>query len=370
MSSDVLNRRTLNRATLARQLLLERAKVKPATAIERLVGMQAQVPMDPYTALWSRLDGFEPMELGQLILDRVAVRGPLMRGTLHLVTAADMLRLRPVVQPVLERMFASSPFAPPLDGVDLEVVTAAGRDILDEGPRTRVELGALLGVRWPGVDETSLAYAITHLVPLVQVPPRGVWGQRGHATWTTARSWIGRSPTKPDPDAIVLRYLRAFGPASVMDAQDWCSLTRLGASFERLRPRLRVFRAEDGRELFDLPDAPRPDPDTPVPVRFLPEYDNLWLGHADRTRVVGEDFRRRFTEGLTRNLGTVLVDGQVGCMWRARQEGDAATLIVEPIDRISRADIAAITEEGLELLSFLRPGASSRDVQVGSPAKT
>jgi Winged helix DNA-binding domain len=362
--SDVLSDRALNRATLSRQMLLERAEVSPAEAIEHLVGMQAQVPTDPYTALWSRLDGFDPMELGRLILERGAVRGPLMRATLHLVTAADMLRLRPVIQPVLERAFASSPFVRQLEGIDVDAVTAAGRDILDDRSMTRVELGALLGARWPGVDEASLAYSITHLVPVVQVPPRGVWGQRGGPAWTTARSWIGRPPAKADPDAVVLRYLGAFGPATVMDAQAWCGLTRLDVSFERLRPRLRAFRGEDGRELFDLPDAPRPDPDTPAPIRFLPEYDNLLLGHAERTRVVDDDFRRRFSEGLTRSLGTVLVDGRVRCMWRVRQKGDASTLDVWPIDPLSKAEVAAISHEGLELLSFLAPEATSREVTV------
>lgn len=360
----VLSPRALDRATLARQLLLDRAEMEPLAAVEHLVGMQAQVPTDPYTGLWSRVRSFDPFELGHAIRERAAVRGPLMRGTLHLVSANDMLRLRPVVQPVLERAFASSPFIRSLDGVDLEAVAAAGRAILDERPRTRVELGASLGERWPGVDEEPLAYSITFRLPVVQVPPRGVWGERGQATWATAEGWLGEPLADPDVDDMVRRYLGGFGPASVMDAQAWCGLTKLGASFERLRPELRVFADEAGRELFDLHDAPRPDPDTPAPVRFLPEYDNLLLAHADRTRVVADDFRRRFTAGETRNRGTVLVDGTVRCLWGIEREGDTSSLTVEPIGRLSKTDVAAVQAEGLDLLSFLSPETSERHIRI------
>ncbi len=211
-----------------------------------------------------------------------------MRNTVHLVSARDCLQLRPLVQPVIDRGFYTNrAHREGLEGVDIEALSAAGRALLEERPRTAKELGELLRERWPERDPASLARAIRHLVPLVQVPPRGVWGKSGPAAHTTAEAWLSH-PLDPglSLEELVIRYLGTFGPASVKDVQAWSGLTRLGEVVDRLRPRLLSFRDERGRELFDLPDAPRPDPDTPAPPRFLPNFDNLILSHADRTRVV------------------------------------------------------------------------------------
>jgi Winged helix DNA-binding domain len=356
---DVLSRRALSRATLERQLLLRRHRMPAADAIEHLVGMQAQAPNAPYVGLWTRLDGFRAAELAELILTRAAVRTHLMRLTIHLVTADDWVTLRPVLEPVLLRRFAGSPFRRSLAGLDLDAVAAAGRALLDERPRSRAELSRELSSRWPGYDPASLAYAVTHLLPVVQVPPRGVWGSTGAPAWTTIEAWLGRpAGSDPAPDRLVLRYLAAFGPATVRDAQAWSGLTGLRAVADRLSPGLRRFRDEHGAELLDLPDAPRPDPDTPAPPRFLPEYDNVLLSHADRGRVIPDRRNPPLPPGDGGTVGTVLVDGDLAGTWRLARAGHAATLTVEPFRRLSTADRAEVEAEGARLLAFVAEGLS------------
>ncbi len=367
--APVLGRRALNRALLERQLLLRRASMPAETAIEHLVAMQAQEPFDPYTALWSRLEGFRADELAGLIEDRRAVRAvSMMRTTIHLLTARDWLALRPVLQSVQERgFFTGSPFGRQLAGLDIDEVVAAGLALLEEKPRSGNEIGRLLQQRWPERDATSLGYAIRTLVPLVQVPPRGVWGKSGLPVLATAESWLGRSVgSDPAPDAMILRYLAAFGPASVMDIQSWCWLTRLGPVVERLRPRLRTFRDENGKELFDVPDGPLPDPDTPAPPRFLPTYDNIVLSHRDRSRIVGDPKDWAVGGGQFDAIfsrGSILVDGFVHSGWRVERDGDRATLVVMPARPLSPGDREAVADEALRLLAFLAAGAASRDVR-------
>jgi winged helix DNA-binding protein len=365
---DVLSARALNRATLARQMLLERANLSASDAIERLVGMQAQVPIDPYVGLWSRLDGFRPEELADLLTKRRAVRASLMRATIHLVTARDMRRLRPLMEPVIARMFwTGSPFGRAIKGVDTDSLVAVVKELIEERPRARAELRPLLAERWPDHDDDALS-AIAYLLPVVQVTPRGVWGQSGRATWTTAESWLGR-PLDPTPsiDDLVVRYFAGYGPASVMDIQAWCGLTKLRDVVERLRPRLRVFRDEDGRELFDVPDGPRPEPDTPAPARFLPEYDNALLGYKDRTRMIVEESRRWLESDILGNFSTFLVDGRIGGRWKFTRERDIATLTIEPVIRLSNAEAAELTDEGSRLLVFLAPDAGARNVRIARP---
>jgi len=361
-SATVLTQRALNRALLERQHLLRRRKASAAAEIEHLVGMQAQVPNSPYVGLWTRLEGFRPGELADLITKRRAVRLGLMRNTIHLVTARDCLALYPLFLAVLGRTLKSSHFGRNLVGVDMSAVVAEARVLLQEKPRTLSELGKLLLERWPDRDPTSLAYVIRHLVPIVQVPPRGVWGKSAQPSWTSAEHWLGRPlSTKPSAEKLVKRYLSAFGPATVADISAWSGLTGLREAVERLRPKLRTFRDERGRELFDVLDGPLPDPDMPAPPRFLPEYDNLLIGHHDRTRVIDHAYRYViFT-------GTVLVNGVVQATWTVKR-GDTATLTIEPLRRLSRADRLAVSEEGERLLRFVAGDSADRDVRITAVA--
>jgi hypothetical protein len=349
LSTPVLTIRALNRATLERQLLLRRAVLTPLGAIDHLVGLQAQVPHDPYTALWSRLDGFEPEELSVAIERREAVRIGVMRGTIHLVTADDCLPLRTLTQPVFERqLWRHRDHSPRLREIDLEPVVEEGRRLLEERPRTGTELRRLLGERFSGVDPAALAYACQMRLPLVQPPPRGLWRRSAQVSWTTAEAWLGRDRAgRPTLDDVALRYFAAFGPASVADFGTWCRLTGLRPVVERLRSRLVAFRDERGRELLDLPDAPRPDPDTPAPVRFLPEYDNVLLSHDDRSRFFVEQERALLAPAWAVGWGSVLYDGLVRAMWRRRDSG----LVVRHVPLPKRA-LSAIAAEGRRLARF------------------
>jgi hypothetical protein len=363
-TDGVLSQRQLNRALLARQHLLERVTRPALDEVEHLVGLQAQVPADPYVGLWSRLEGFTTDELSGLVERGEVVRTPVMRGTLHLVSAADAVTLRSLTQPVLERMFwKGSPFARHLEGLDVEAVLAAGRAFLDEKPRPSAALARHLGGLWPDRDATSLAYALRFLTPMIQVPPRGMWGTSHQPTWATVEAWLGRPvPDDPTPDAAILRYLAAFGPASVMDVQAWCWRTKLREGMERLRPRLLTFRSESGVELFDLPDAPRPDPETPAPPRFLPEYDNLVLSHADRSRVIDRVFG-----GDAWWKGSCLVDGVVRATWRFAREGGRTRIEIKTFVPMPPEERTALAEEGARLLDFVAPNANDQDVRFFGP---
>jgi Winged helix DNA-binding domain len=355
--SDVLDRRALNRATLERQLLLRRSRLPVCEAVQHLVGLQAQEPSDPYLALWSRLEAFRPEQLARLLEERRVVRIALMRSTIHLVTADDCLALRPLVQPVLDAELARYR---DLAGVDVDGVLAFARELVAERPRSGRELRTALAERYPGHEPGDLAYACRNLLAFVQVPPRGVWGRSSQVFSTTAEAWLGRPlDAKPSLENMVLRYFAAFGPATVADVATWSRLTGLRDVVERLRPRLRTFRDERGRELFDLPDAPRPDPDTPAPPRFLPEYDNVLLSHADRARFVSPEQRQVLSRIDGRSNGTVLNDGFVFGVWQRRPDG---TLVVSHTGRATKRAVGAIAAEGRRLPRPLAAHAEKPDV--------
>jgi hypothetical protein len=365
MTNDVLGPRALNRALLERQLLLDRSESLTALeVIERLVGMQSQAPGAPYIGLWTRLDGFAFEELVRLTREREVVRMVLMRGTVHLVSAADALRLRPLIQPMLDKQFRGTPLAPRLTGVAREELVATGRKLLARGALSPAELRAELGLRWPDADPGALVDAVRLWAPLVQVPPRGLWGKSGGPRYATVEDWLGRPmEAEPSLDAVVLRYLAAFGPATVADIQKWCGLTGLREVVERLGPSLRRYRDEKGRELYDPAGASLPDPDLPVPARFVADFDNLLLSHADRARVLADEYRRPVmgVNGIVR--GTILVDGFVAGIWKVERARGVAALRVTPFVRLGAADRETLEAEGARLLAVTDPAAGERDVR-------
>jgi hypothetical protein len=364
--ADVLTARALNRALLERQGLLARSAMPALEMVERLVGMQAQVPENPYVALWSRLDGFAATELSALIAERRAVRAQLMRSTIHLVSAPDCLAFHPLTLEILAKVFRA-PWLGGLNGADPAQVAAAGVALLNERPRTRAELAELLAPRFPGADPLALAYAVTYHAALVQVPPRGLWGATGQATWAPAEQFLG-APLAGEPslDGMVLRYLAAFGPATVADVRTWSGLTGLRTVVDRLRPQLRSFRDERGRELLDVADGPLPDPATRAPPRFLPEYDNVGLSHADRTRLFsGLGPGAPLPQG-GRAIGTLLVDGFYRANWQIAEDEEGATLTIDrfaPRADDPRGSVEAIAAEGGDLLAFVAPDATAHRVR-------
>lgn len=358
-TAPLLDRRTLNRTLLARQGLLERTGTTPAEVITRLVGLQAQEPIDPYVALWTRIADFDPLTLSDGIQDRRFVRIGLMRTTLHLVTVEDALALHPIMVDVLRRAWRSSPFAKSLGDADLVPMLVAAEAVLQGRPTTPAELAAALGARWPDRDPKAMSYLARFLLPLVQVPPRGLWRQTSRATNTTLEAWSGRQPQAAALDDVVLRYLRAFGPASSGDARTWSWLTGLRPVLERLRPHLRTYRDEAGRELFDVEDGVIVDPTTPAPVRFLPQYDNVFLSHDDRSRISGA-----MTWGLDFGWkGAILVDGGITGAWRVRRAAGLATMTAELGRDLTKGERAELEAEAEALSSFLDP-VGAREVEI------
>ena len=357
----MISDRALNRTLLRRQFLLDRVDRPALDVVEHLVGLQAQEPADPYVALWDRIAGFDPAELATAVATGDAVRIALQRSTIHLVSAADCAALRPVLQPALERMARSS-FGTRLAGVDQGELAEAATALVAERPLTFGELGRLLRERWPERPEIALAQTARALVPMVQLPPRGVWGRSGRALHGLAADRIDRPfAAGAAPDRLVLRYLAAFGPATVADVQNWSGLTRLAEVVDRLRPRLRTDRAEDGRELLDLPDAPRAEPDVPAPVRFLPKYDNVLLGHADRGRIVPVGATALFDEQF--HWSPALVDGMLRASWRLDRKAGVLHVRAPGLSGVERT---AVAEEGLALLGLLAPAAPEPDVVISA----
>jgi hypothetical protein len=359
-----LTLRELNRATLARQLLLNRAAIPVPDAVERLVGLQAQLPVAPYVGLWTRLRGFQRDDLARLIEGRGVVKATLMRATLHLATAEDYPWLRATLQPAM--IYAAETIAKQRDSgdLDLPVLVAMAQEYIAEKPRTFEEISAMLAERWPGRDVGALRYTVRTHLPLVQVPINGGWSYPGKPAFTLAELWLGRSMSaQANLPQLVSRYLAAFGPATVQDLQTWSGLHKLKDAIAEMKADLRSYRDERGRELLDLPDTPLPDADTPAPVRFLPEFDNLLLSHQNRTRVIPDKYHAHiFLAGL-RVRAAILVDGYVAGAWKIEKTKGAATLVIEPFEPLTHPDRDALIEEAERLVRFVEGNAKAFDVR-------
>jgi hypothetical protein len=369
MSDRTLTLRELNRATLARQLLLERHDLSPVAALERVAGLQSQAHAPPFIGLWTRLRDFDERDLQAAIDRHEVVRATMMRHTVHMVSAADYVRFREVIQPALERSFGGSTRKRVGEGQVAAAVDAA-RERLADGPQTFAQIRALIQELLPDSDHAALSYGVRTHVRLIAVPKDVRWRFGGTAPFALAEDWLGQAlPDDSDPRELILRYLAAFGPATLPDIQMWSGLAGLRPAVDALRPELRTFSDQRGRELFDVPGAPLPGGDTPAPLRFLPEFDNTLLAHSDRTRVIADEHRPRVYFQAGRVIGTFLLDGFVSGSWKLQRAKSAATLVLEPFRKLTKAERAALAaDEADALIRFAEPDAEVRDVRIEVPA--
>ena len=352
----VMSGRAVNRATLARQILLARESVPAVEVIGRLVGMQGQEAKHPYVGLWSRIDDFEESELDRAVQERDVVRGTMFRGTLHLVTAADYLRFRMTVAPVLEA--GLKVLGDRGTGLEPEKVVAAAEKLLAKEPLTFTEVRDALQQQFPDVNERALGFCTRMLVPLVVYPTDVRWSWAANSKFTPAEEWIGKKLQKRAYlKELITRYLQAFGPATPADFQTWSGLQKAKPVFDELE--LETFTDEAGKTLYDVPDAPRPDPDTAAPVRFLPEFDNVLLSHAKRERIIADEHKPAvFTKNL-RVKATYTVDGLVAGLWTSEKKRGVGTLTLTPFGRTLKKTQAELEREASGLIRFLEPEAKS-----------
>jgi hypothetical protein len=363
MPDRVLTLRDLNRATLSRQRLLDRVPMPVVTAIEQLGGMQAQQAQPPYVGLWTRLKEFRREDLADRIADHTVIKATMIRATLHLVTAQDYVKFRTTIQPALAQ---ASESIVKQRGTEFEIdqVLAMARQFIAEQPRSFAEITAMFEEQMPGIDVGSLRYTVRTHVPLVQVPNDSLWSYPGNPQFTLAEPWIGQPISTEDHlRDLLFRYLAAFGPATLADFQKWSGLGKLKEAIEPFKPELVIYRDEKKRELLDLPNLPLPEADTPAPVRFLPEFDNLLLAHQVRTRVIDEAYHKQvYLPGL-RVAATFLVDGFVRGTWKLEKTKNAAAIILTPFETLAPSDRETLAAEAESLVRFVESGAKTVEVR-------
>jgi Winged helix DNA-binding domain len=338
---SVLSQRALNRALLARQLLLERADVPLPEALERIGGIQAQYAPAMYVGTWSRVAGFERATLTRALADRSVIQATLMRSTIHLVAAGDYWPFALAVRDARRRSWLRS--VPDATAPKMAGAARTVRNALAGGPLTRAQIDELVG--------KDRARGVGLWVDMVRVPPSGTWERRRADLYGLAEDWLAPGDTTPAAavDHLVRSYLRGFGPASKHDVASYTGFRvgELAAVFERLE--LERHEGEDGTELLDVPGSPLPDPETPAPVRFLPVWDATLLVHARRTGLLPEELRPEvFSVKKPHGTPTFLVDGSVAGAWR--HEDGRVTL--EPWTKLDRATRGALDEEAARLAAF------------------
>lgn len=357
--------RELNRATLARQMLLAREALPVAGAVARLVAMQAQLARPPFVGLWTRVAPFRREALCEALTRRDVVRATSLRGTIHLMSAADFADLRGALQPGLAKGMTSI-LRGRAAAFDQERVLRLARDFFGQAPATFDRFRIHLKQKFPKGDERAMAYAVRMLLPLVQVPSDAMWGFAAAADFSLADAWLGRPVSTAEAPAMTLvrRYLASYGPATIADAQTWSGVPSLKDAFEALRPALVTFRDDRHRELFDVPEAPRPGADTPAPVRFLPEFDTVVLAHADRRRLIADAHRPFLTSKNLQVAAVFLVDGMAAGAWKVERKKQTAMLTLQSFGPLTKKAIAALEAEGDALLKFVEADAPERVVRV------
>ncbi|MDX6440008.1 MAG: hypothetical protein QOF45_2591 [Gaiellaceae bacterium] len=362
---ESLSLRALNRATLARQLLLQREPLDVPAAVERLGALQAQRPRAPYVALAARLAGFQREDLSRALHDRSVVRATLMRETLHLVTAADY----PHDAVAMATYFRTLRPNHLPDGVDMKrVVELAGHAVEAlAGPLEATALRALLAELEQEMADDRVWRRVRTNAPILHVPgdEPHAFGQRNR--FVAAAAWLGKLEAEEAEGLtrLVRRYLGAFGPASRADVAAFTGLAvgTLAPALAALEPELEAVTDERGRELYDLRGTPRPPEDTPAPLRLLGEWDNVLLAHADRTRMFDDETRRRVIRKNGDVLPTILLDGVVAGRWWWRRKKDVAKVEATPFMKLTKAHRDEVEREAELVLTVLEPAASRFEVE-------
>lgn len=363
MPIRTLSARELNRALLARQGLLKRRRIGIAEAIHACGGLQSQEPKDPHVALWSRVSGFRGEQLHAAAQRREIVRGSYLRSTIHTVASNDYRVFRPLLQAVIDRELETAHWRSISGGFEGGQVEPLARALMATAPMSAQALGEALLPHFPNAQKAGLGHWVRTRLPLAVVPSDDRWGYPRPPRFVPAEQWLQQALVPASLAELLLHGIAAIGPASSADLRSWSGLRGIKPVLESLRPQLQVFHDESGRELLDLADAPRPRANTPAPVRFLPEYDNVFLSHDERSRILPPEHGRHFTLAKNgRRLRAVLVDGFVRAGWSHACDKGRASIEVRSFERFDAATREQLENEADSLLHFLEPDADHHAV--------